>query len=150
MAPADGLVLAADMPESSTGQPAMLVIFLSVFNAHVNRSPMAGTVSSMKYKPGKNHPAQLLAADAENEQNAIEIQNGSVCLTVTQIAGLIARRIVIWTRTGNELHRGQKIGMIRFGSRTTLKVSAGRIKWTVKAGDRVKAGKTIVGRILEP
>ena len=118
-------------------------IFLSVFNVHINRSPCEGTVREVKYKPGKFLDARDPKCGAENESNSIHIGD----MLVKQIAGLIARRIVCEAKPNDTLARGQKFGMIKFGSRTELYIPKDRVaEISVKVKDKVKGGKTVVAR----
>jgi phosphatidylserine decarboxylase len=118
-------------------------IFLSVFNVHINRSPCEGTVRGVRYKPGKFLDARDPRSGVENESNSIHI--GGVL--VKQIAGLIARRIVCEAKPDDTLARGQKFGMIKFGSRTELYIPKDQVaEISVKLKDKVKGGKTVVAR----
>ncbi len=118
-------------------------IFLSVFNVHINRSPCEGTVRDVRYKPGKFLDARDPRCGAENESNSIHI--GGVL--VKQIAGLIARRIVCEAKPNDTLARGQKFGMIKFGSRTELYIPKDQVaEISVKLKDKVKGGKTVIAR----
>ncbi len=118
-------------------------IFLSVFNVHINRSPCEGLVRGIRYKPGKFLDARDPRSGGENESNSIHI--GGVL--VKQIAGLIARRIVCEAKPNDTLARGQKFGMIKFGSRTELYIPKDQVaEISVKLKDKVKGGKTVVAR----
>lgn len=147
VAPADGKVVEIDphWPGSELVPPgARLGIFLSVFDVHVNRTPAPGEVLSVHYQPGRFLNA-LRARSAEvNESNLIRIRVGAHLLGVKQIAGTIARRIVCTCRPGDRLEHGQRLGLIRFGSRTELYLPAGT-ELCVHVGDRVRGGETVVG-----
>jgi len=151
LAPADGKVTdVTHLPDGRT----RVGIFLSIFDVHVNRSPCAGRVAGVDYRPGKFHNALHPISSERNESNTITLADvpgldGEV--TVKQIAGLIARRIVCRCRVGDRLEPGQRLGMIKFGSRTELCLPLcgrrGPIEVTVRPGDRVRAGLTVVARL---
>ena len=119
-------------------------IFLNVFNVHVNRVPISGKIQATRYNPGKFFNAASHKASLDNEQSAILLNNGHVTILVKQIAGLIARRIVCWAKEGDEYQRGQRFGLIRFGSRVDIFLPEGAdIK--VAIGDIVNGGSSIIG-----
>ena len=119
-------------------------IFLNVFNVHVNRVPISGKIQATRYNPGKFFNAASHKASLDNEQSAILLNNGHVTILVKQIAGLIARRIVCWAKEGDEYQRGQRFGLIRFGSRVDIFLPEGTdIK--VAMGDIVSGGSSIIG-----
>ena len=119
-------------------------VFLNVFNVHVNRVPIAGKIQAYRYNKGKFLNASSHKASMDNEQSAILLNNGHVTILVKQIAGLIARRIVCWAKEGDEFQRGQRYGLIRFGSRMDVFVPEGtEIK--VAIGDVVSGGSSIIG-----
>lgn len=119
-------------------------VFLNVFNVHVNRVPIAGKIQAYRYNKGKFLNAASHKASLDNEQSAILLNNGHVTLLVKQIAGLIARRIVCYAKEGDEFQRGQRYGLIRFGSRMDVFVPEGtEIK--VAIGDIVSGGSSIIG-----
>ena len=119
-------------------------IFLNVFNVHVNRVPISGKIQATRYNPGKFLNAASHKASLDNEQSAILLNNGHVTILVKQIAGLIARRIVCWAEEGDEYQRGQRFGLIRFGSRVDIFLPEGTdIK--VEIGDIVSGGSSIIG-----
>lgn len=125
-------------------------IFLSVFEPHLQRTPIQGRVQGITYKKGRFLDARDPKAHFENEQNRIEIQptNSKIQgpIIVTQIAGLIARRIVCWVKEGQELKSGQQIGLIRFGSQVDMVIPKS-MKLRVKTGDHVTAGDTIIAEV---
>jgi phosphatidylserine decarboxylase len=121
-----------------------VTIFLSVFNVHVNRVPIAGTIEEIRYNPGKFLAAFNPKASMDNEQNIILINNGKTHVFVKQIAGLIARRIVCWPKKGDYYELGQRYGLIRFGSRVDILLPE-TTKLSVTCGDRVSGGKSIIG-----
>ena len=142
VAPADGRVVAAHDGQEGP----MLAIFLSVFDVHVNRSPIAGRVEAVSHRPGRFLAAFDERAGEENERTEIVIRGRAGDVRVRQIAGLIARRIVCRVRPGDSLSRGERFGLIRFGSRTDLRLPAGA-KLTVGVGERVRGGESVVGRM---
>jgi len=126
------------------GVYARVSVFLNVFNVHVNRVPIAGKIQATRYNPGKFLNAASHKASLDNEQSAILLNNGHVTILVKQIAGLIARRIVCWAEEGDEYQRGQRFGLIRFGSRVDIFLPEGTdIK--VEIGDIVSGGSSIIG-----
>ncbi len=146
VSPADGTVLSvAPAPESPAGAARRLSIFMSVFNCHVNRAPADGRLRDYRYVPGTKAAAFAEKASTENEQNYITLESPRGSLAFKQIAGALARRIVFYPKVGDGLRRGQRIGLIRFGSRVDLFVPDGA-DVLVAAGDKVKAGKTAIAR----
>ena len=119
--------------------------FLSVFNVHVNRSPAAGRVVATEYRPGRFFPAMKPEAGRLNERQDIVLQTSAGELQFAQIAGVLARRIVCRVRAGDELKTGERVGMIRFGSRAEVVLPAG-FDAAVALGDKVRAGETIIGQ----
>lgn len=149
--PADGTVMAVEdfYDDEYLDEDAVKVtIFLSVFNVHVNRSPMRGQIKYQRYTCGGFVPAYKKAASFENERHAIGLENDKSRILVIQIAGLIARRIVSWTTLGHNLEQGQCYGMIKFGSSTEL-VMPKSVDILVKKGDKVKGGITVIGRFKD-
>ena len=149
VSPADGKVIIAGPVEQSPyydGPAFKISIFMSVFNVHVNRVPFSGKVNSIDYYPGKFFSANLDKASQQNEHNAvsIEMDNGKP-LCVVQIAGLIARRIICYINPGDQLLRGQRFGLICFGSRLDIFLPT-EINLKVAVGDKVKAGTSILGQ----
>ncbi|KMP12462.1 phosphatidylserine decarboxylase [Candidatus Nitromaritima sp. SCGC AAA799-C22] len=119
-------------------------IFLSVFNVHVNRVPIGGTIEETRYNPGKFLAAFNHKASLDNEQNVILINNGRVNVLVKQIAGLIARRIICWANKGDTYELGQRYGLIRFGSRVDILLPENS-KLSVACGDKVSGGRSVIG-----
>jgi len=119
-------------------------IFLNVFNVHVNRVPISGKIQATRYNSGKFFNAASHKASLDNEQSAILLNNGHVTILVKQIAGLIARRIVCWAKEGDEYQRGQRFGLIRFGSRVDIFLPEGT-DIRVAIGDIVNGGSSIIG-----
>ncbi len=146
--PADGKVIRieeVDVAGTITGRFKKISIFMNVFNVHVNRSPYNGKIETIAYHKGKFLSANLDKASAENERNEIMIrtEDGRM-LWVVQIAGLIARRIVCWTQEGARIEKGERFGLIRFGSRVEVFLpSDSRV--AVRLGDKVQAGRTTIG-----
>lgn len=149
--PADGRVMAVEdfYDDEYLDEPAIKVtIFLSVFNVHVNRSPMRGQIKYQRYTCGGFVPAYKKSASFENERHAIGLENEKNRILVIQIAGLLARRIVSWTTLGHNLEQGQCYGMIKFGSSTEL-VMPKSVEVLVKKGDTVKGGISVIGRFKD-
>jgi phosphatidylserine decarboxylase len=145
VSPADGRVVKVER----VGKVTKLSIFLSIFDVHVNRSPIAGRIETIDYKRGKFRPAFNHAASVENERNLVMVAQGDLKLVFTQIAGIIARRIVCWKKVGDAVAKGEIIGLIRFGSRVDVLFPAGT-EATVEPGMRVRGGSSAIGIIKEP
>ena len=123
-----------------------VIIFLSVFDVHVNRSPIAGEIKLQKYICGRFRPAYKDSVGFENERHLIGIENEKLRVTVTQIAGILARRIVSWVTLDDKLAKGELYGLIRFGSCTEI-VVPNNVEVLVKKGEKVRGGETIIGKI---
>ncbi len=147
LAPADGRVIVVERARDPYLERDALKIsvFMNVFNVHSNRSPLAGEITGRWYFPGAFVNAALDKASAENERNALALRTAHGVVTVVQIAGLIARRILCYVRTGDELAAGQRYGFIRFGSRVDVYLPVDA-QAQVSLGDRVKAGRDIIAR----
>ncbi len=148
VAAADGLVVSVeeiDEPDFGLGRRQRIAIFLSVFDVHVNRSPVAGRVLKTAYKSGSFLDVRHADASTHNEALAWLLETAHGPIAVRQIAGLVARRIVAWAREGSLLERGQRFGMIRFGSRTEIFLPA-TCQVLVKVGDRVQGAATPIAR----
>lgn len=148
VSPADGTV--QDVVELENDDfiksPAKkVIIFLSVFDVHVNRAPIAGEIKVQKYICGRFRPAYKDSVGFENERHLIGIE-GAVRVTVTQIAGILARRIVSWVTLDDKLEKGELYGLIRFGSCTEIVVPAS-VEVKVKKGEKVRGGETVIGVI---
>ncbi len=145
LSPGDGLVTEVTLEQTPYyTEPAHVVkIFLSVFDVHVQRSPIAGSVTHTEYRRGKFLDARDPRAAIENESHTFFIENDQQKVAVKQIAGLIARRIVPWARKGMKVREGERIGLIRFGSQVDLFFSA-KAEVLVKTGDRVVGGTTVI------
>ncbi|MGA3083790.1 MAG: phosphatidylserine decarboxylase family protein [Thermodesulfobacteriota bacterium] len=150
LAPADGRVLLIEdkeMAPFSTGGTIKVSIFMSVFNCHVNRIPVSGTIEKVFYRAGNFYSANQERASAQNEQNALLLRtNEGQEISVVQVAGLLARRIVCWVRSGDTVKRGERFGLIRFGSRVDLFLPSS-VRILIHRGDKVKAGLTILGEL---
>lgn len=147
--PADGTVMGVEeiFDDEYLNEPARkLTIFLSVFNVHTNRAPLDGEIKYQRYTCGQFVPAYEKNASFENERHAVGVDNGRIRFLVIQVAGLLARRIVSWVSVGHELKQGETYGMIKFGSSTELIVPK-NVEITVKKGDKVVGGITVVGRV---
>lgn len=146
VAPADGRVTAIEEVQHDGfpgGRARRISIFLSLFNVHVNRSPLAARIEAVDYRPGRFHSALNEASCRENERNRIQFRNGSFGVFVDQIAGVIARRIVCSCGVGDSVEKGQRIGLIRFGSRTDTFLPL-EADVRVKKGMRVRGGETVL------
>lgn len=146
ISPADGKVIVIKdiyEPDYLKQDVKQISIFLSVFNVHVNRSPIEGTVELVKYNPGKFHVASVDKASLDNEQTAMLISNGKQKVLVKQIAGLIARRIVCYAKPGDAITRGERYGLIRFGSRVDIFLPK-NAELKVKLGDRVTGASDVI------
>jgi phosphatidylserine decarboxylase len=149
VAPADGRIAkisnAPPPPELDLGVRALprVSIFMSVFNCHVNRSPVAGRIEAIVYHPGAFVSADLDKASEDNERNAFVIASGNARIAVVQIAGLVARRIVCFVRKGASVGAGERIGMIRFGSRVDVYLPEG-VRPLVAEGQTAVAGETVI------
>ena len=149
VSPADGKVVAVDEVPAFQHYPESakrVAIFMNVFDVHVNRAPVAGTVMAIAHQPGRFKAAFREAAALQNEQRLTLLDsNAGHLVLVVQIAGLLARRIVGWVQRGQSLGRGERLGMICFGSRVDLYLPRD-CHILAKVGDRLKAGSSIVGR----
>lgn len=151
ISPADGRVV--EVKEVAKGRlwdgvGTRVSIFLSVLDVHVNRAPVPGRVEQIQYQKGNFYAAYLERASEQNEQNALRITDAKGrSLTLVQIAGVLARRIVCYVRQGDALSQGQRLGLIMFGSRVDLFLPRG-LKVEVVKGQRVKGGETVIGRFV--
>ena len=143
VSPGDGLVTETVSITTPEGQRQRISIFLSVFNVHVNRSPIAGELTSVRYLKGKYLNAMNPASAERNEQNIVTVRGEGIEVTFKQIAGLLARRIVFNLRQGESVERGQRVGLIKFGSRVDVVVPA-EAELRVKVGERVKGGSSVL------
>jgi phosphatidylserine decarboxylase len=144
LSPADGTVMEiTEVDGEGYGRGTVIRIFLSIFNVHIQRAPIQGTIRSVTYQPGGFLDARDLRAHFSNEANLIEIENPCGRIVIKQIAGKIARRIVCWVRPGDRVIQGARMGLIRFGSQVNVYVPPA-IDILVKKGDRVYAGVTVI------
>ena len=143
VSPADGKVTEAEWIETPDGSRLRLSIFLNVFDVHVNRSPISGVVKQVNYKRGLFLNAMRADSNVLNEQNVVVIEGEDYSVQVKQIAGLLARRIVCRVKPGDTIRRGQRIGLIKFGSRVDVLMPADS-NLRVRTGDHVKGGSTIL------
>jgi phosphatidylserine decarboxylase len=148
VSPADGKVTEVSIVNSENGKLTRISIFLSVFDVHVNRSPIAGVIRDVRYQRGKFLDARSPDCADQNEQNAVTVDGDGQRVVFKQIAGLLARRIVFTPKVGDRLDRGQRVGLIKFGSRTDVLFDASA-RVNVKVGDRVKGGSSVLA-FLEP
>lgn len=147
VSPADGRVVEV-IEENLEGRPVRRVsIFMSPLDVHVNRSPISGTIQSVVYRPGSFHVASKARASIENEQNVFTLQGEGGEIVVKQIAGLLARRIVFWKKAGETIQRGERVGLIKFGSRVDVSLDP-RVELRVQVGDRLRAGTSVLGTVL--
>ena len=146
VSPADGRVTRIESSDQVSDLPTVISIFLSPLDVHINRSPIPGKIVDVLYSPGKFLMATNEKASLVNEQNALTIQGEKITVVCKQIAGILARRIVCWKGKGENLGLGERFGMIKFSSRTDVLLPA-NVQVTVKEGQRVRGGITVIGRI---
>ncbi len=147
ISPADGKVVGIKkgVEEADGRKVTQVSIFLSVFNVHINRTPISGEVTNISYNKGKFMAAFAEKASLLNEQNSVSIKNKNMTVRVNQIAGLIARRIVCWVEKGQNLEKGERFGLIRFGSRVDIFLPE-TVDIKVSKGHKVVGGITIIGK----
>lgn len=143
VSPGDGLVTETASLQTPEGPRQRISIFLSVFDVHVNRSPMAGVLRSVRYQKGLYLNAMNPASADRNEQNIVTVRGEGYEVTFKQIAGLLARRIVFNLREGDHVERGQRVGLIKFGSRVDVVLPAAA-ELRVKVGQRVRGGASVL------
>ena len=146
VSPADGRVTRVGPTAQGADSPTVISIFLSPLDVHINRSPISGKLVDVLYSPGKFLMATNEKASLVNEQNALTIQGEKITVVCKQIAGILARRVVCWKTKGDNLGLGERFGMIKFSSRTDVLLPA-NVRVTVKEGERVRGGTTVIGRI---
>jgi phosphatidylserine decarboxylase len=147
VSPADGKVTEVARIRTPDGESLRLSIFLSVFDVHVNRSPVEGVLRDVRYRKGRFLNAMNPASAEQNEQNLATVDSADgYSVAFTQIAGLLARRIVFNKRPGDRLQRGERVGLIKFGSRTDV-LLPGHAQVLVAVGDRVRGGASVLARI---
>lgn len=142
VSPADGKVISIKAETASTTRVS---IFMNVFDVHVNRAPVGGTITEVSYRKGRFKPADREECSTINEQNLVVIQGGGTQVAFRQIAGLIARRIVFFKKPGDTVATGERVGLIKFGSRVDVLLGP---EWRieVRAGMRVRAGTSVLAR----
>ncbi|HEV2860169.1 MAG TPA: phosphatidylserine decarboxylase family protein [Pyrinomonadaceae bacterium] len=149
VSPADGRVTRVEkLAPGEAGSPTLVSIFLSPFDVHINRSPIAGTILDVTYTKGRFTSATRDSASLVNEQNTLTIKGERMTIVCKQIAGVLARRIVCWKRAGESLEIGERFGLIKFGSRTDL-VLPPEVELEVAVGHRVRGGATVIGRLRD-
>lgn len=146
VSPADGRVTRIAPSASGADASNVISIFLSPLDVHINRSPIPGKIVDVIYSPGKFLMATNEKASLVNEQNALTIQGEKITVVCKQIAGILARRVVCWKAKGDSLGLGERFGMIKFSSRTDVLLPP-NVEITVKEGQRVRGGTTVIGRI---
>lgn len=147
LSPADGRIVAiGELEDDFVGRAKRVSIFMSILDVHINRIPLSGTVRSIIHRPGRFRPAMQPAASFENENTEISLENEQTRLKFAQVAGMLARRIVCRLEVGQSVQAGERFGMIKFGSRVDVTLPE-TVKLQVRIGDRVKAGKTVIGEI---
>jgi len=148
VSPADGKVTDISLVQENGQCRTRISIFLSVFDVHVNRSPVSGVIEEIRYQQGKFVNAMSAASAEQNEQNIVTIRSDAGMVVMKQIAGLLARRIVFTKKVGDQLERGERVGLIKFGSRTDV-VFPADAEMKVRVGDHVKGGSTVLA-IAQP
>jgi phosphatidylserine decarboxylase len=148
VSPGDGKVTDVSTVRVGNKQRTRISIFLSVFNVHVNRSPIAGVVRDVRYQRGKFLDARSKDCAEQNEQNIVTVEGDGQIVVFKQIAGLLARRIVFYPKVGDRLERGQRVGLIKFGSRVDVLLDASA-RVSVQIGDVVKGGASVLA-YLQP
>src|SRR5271165_4263623 len=143
VSPADGKVTDVSVVEQNGHPQTRISIFLNIFNVHVNRSPIAGVISDVQYKTGKFHNAMGASSAQLNEQNVVTVEGDAGTVVFKQIAGLLARRIVFTKRSGDHVARGERVGLIKFGSRVDV-IFAADAAMKVQVGEKVKGGSSVL------
>ncbi len=146
VSPADGKVTSVGMTRSQGRDHLRISIFLSVFDVHVNRSPIAGVIRDVRYQRGKFHNAMGEASAEHNEQNIVTVEGEGQTVIFKQIAGLLARRIVFTKQVGERVERGERVGLIKFASRVDVLLDPGALP-QVKFGDRVRGGASVLALV---
>jgi len=146
VSPADGKVTDISSIEVEGRPRKRISIFLNVFDVHVNRSPVAGTIRQIEYRTGRFHNAMGAASSEMNEQNIVTVDGDGYTVVFKQIAGLLARRIVFTKKIGDRVERGERVGLIKFGSRTDV-IFPAQAEVSVKLGDRVAGGTSILAML---
>jgi phosphatidylserine decarboxylase len=146
----DGLIVSAADGRvtriENNGDTKLVSVFLSPFDVHINRSPITGYITKVAYVAGKKSPATSDNSSLVNERNSLTIEGRGVTVICTQIAGILARRIVCWKKEGDAVEAGERFGLIKFSSRTDLVIPA-TADVLVKIGDRVRGGETVIAKV---
>jgi phosphatidylserine decarboxylase len=145
VSPADGRIIEVVDEPLGTRTGRRISIFLAIWNVHVNRSPLAGRITKIEYRPGRFHMAMKKAASSENEMNIVHLETAKGEIVFKQIAGLIARRVVLWKKSGDQVERGERIGIVRFGSRMDVWLPPDA-QIVVKTGDHVAGGSSVLAQ----
>jgi len=149
VSPADGrVVTVAPVDPSAKDSAVQISIFLSPLDVHINRCPIAGEIVDVVYKPGAFHVASREIASVENEQNVVTVQGRHVTIVFRQIAGLLARRVVFWKKSGDRVGLGERVGLMKFSSRMDVLLPA-EVEVTTRKGDRVVGGVSVIGRVRD-
>jgi phosphatidylserine decarboxylase len=147
VSPADGRVVAAvPVDERAHNSPTQISIFLSPLDVHINRAPIGGEIIDVVYKPGAFHIASRDIASVENEQNVVTIRGDKLTVVFRQIAGVLARRIVLWRKKGDRVALGERVGLMKFSSRMDVILPV-EVEVLVQKGDRVIGGVSVLGRL---
>lgn len=149
VSPGDGKVTDVSTVDLGSGKQTRISIFLNVFNVHVNRSPIAGVVRDVRYQRGRFMNAMSKVSADENEQNVVTVEGEGHHVVFKQIAGLLARRIVFHPKVGDRLERGQRVGLIKFGSRVDVLLEPSA-RLNVAVGDHVKGGASVLAYLQAP
>ena len=149
VSPADGrVVAAAKIDDRVPDSPTQISIFLSPLDVHINRAPISGEIVDLVYKPGAFHIASRDIASVENEQNVVTVRGTKVTIVFRQIAGVLARRIVLWKKKGDRVAMGERVGLMKFSSRMDVILPA-EVELLVHMGDRVVGGVSVLGRLRD-
>jgi len=147
VSPADGRVVASNsVDERLDNSPTQISIFLSPLDVHINRAPIGGEIIDVAYKPGAFHVASRDIASVENEQNIVTIRGEELTIVFRQIAGVLARRIVLWKKKGDRVAMGERVGLMKFSSRMDV-ILPSEVEVLVEKGDRVVGGVSVLGRL---
>jgi phosphatidylserine decarboxylase len=145
VSPADGKVVAI---KSEPGEQTRVSVFLNIFDVHVNRTPIAGRIASVRYQPGRFHVASREESSLQNEQNIVAVEGEGTTVVFKQIAGLIARRVVFRKKPGDRVATGERVGLIKFGSRVDV-IFGPEWEVSVRMGERVSAGSSVIARLAQ-
>ena len=149
LSPADGrVVAAAPVDDRVPDSPTQISIFLSPLDVHINRAPISGEIVDLVYKPGAFHIASRDIASVENEQNVVTVRGQRVTIVFRQIAGVLARRIVLWKKKGDRVAMGERVGLMKFSSRMDVILPV-EVELLVRKGDRVVGGVSVLGRVRD-